>query len=85
MAQFKEMVVNFKKRSLRYLMYRDWAGFERFATEIERCDRLSGSVQLAHRFETYLRTLLREVSKRNVLQNIPWEKVEDTLPGHLEA
>jgi hypothetical protein len=83
--QFKEMVSTFNDHSLRYLMYRDWANFETFNSEIERCDSIGGLVQIAHRFETYLRTLLREVSKRGVLQGIEWEKEQDTLPGSLNA
>jgi hypothetical protein len=83
--QFREMVSTFNDHSLRYLMYRDWANFEMFNSEIERCDSIGGLVQIAHRFETYLRTLLREVSKRGVLQGIEWEKEQDTLPGSLNA
>jgi hypothetical protein len=80
-SQIKEMVSGFNDRSLRYLMYRDWASFEMFHAEMERCDSVGGLVQIAHRFETYLRTLLREVGKRSVLQDIEWEREQDTLPG----
>jgi hypothetical protein len=83
-GQFKEMVSVFNDRSLRHLMYRDWASFEMFHAEIARCDSVGGLVRIAHRFETYLRTLLREVGKRSVLRGIEWEKEGDTLPGHLE-
>jgi hypothetical protein len=37
--------------------------------------------QIAHRFDTFLMTLLREVQKRSILQNLP---PTDDVPG-LEA
>jgi hypothetical protein len=49
-------------------MYRDWSSFESFAMEILKCDSVPGLLQIAHRFDTYLKTLLREVNKRGVLQ-----------------
>lgn len=66
--EVKEAVSVFYHRSIRHLMYRDWATFEMFSVEITHCDNISGLKQITHRFETYLRTLLREVSKRSVLQ-----------------
>ncbi len=63
----RDLVSLFHDRSLRFLMYRDWASYEMFATEISGCDTLGGLRQIAHRFETYLKTLLREISKRGVL------------------
>jgi hypothetical protein len=56
---------------MRYLMFRDWAGFEIFFIEILKCASLTGLVQICHRFETFLMTLFREVSKRAILQNVP--------------
>ena len=64
----KRMISHFYDRSLRFLMYRDWSSFESFAAELLKCDNMPGLIQIAHRFETYLKTLLREVSKRGVLQ-----------------
>lgn len=66
--RLKEMVSAFQDRSLRYLMYRDWTSFEMFMAELVKCSSLTGLAQIAHRFVTYLETLFREVSKRNVLQ-----------------
>ena len=63
----KTLVSRFYDRSLRFLMYRDWSSFESFATELVKCDSMPGMLQISHRFETYLRTLVREVSKRGVL------------------
>jgi len=69
--ELKRSVAEFYERSLKYLMYRDWGGFELFFGEILKCESIPGLLQIAHRFETYLVTLLREVSKRAVLQEVP--------------
>jgi hypothetical protein len=52
-------------------MYRDWSGFELFYIEVLKCGSLSALQQIAHRFETFLVTLLREVQKRSILQGAP--------------
>ncbi len=88
-ARMRKLISLFYDRSLRYLMYRDWSSFESFAVELLKCDDLPGMVQMAHRFETYLKTLLREVSKRNVLR-IPGESEDadesvDALSGTDDA
>lgn len=64
----KRLISRFYDRSLRFLMYRDWSSFEAFAAEILKCESVPGLLQIAHRFDTYLKTLLREVNKRGVLQ-----------------
>ncbi|MGH9324003.1 MAG: hypothetical protein ACRD21_18070 [Vicinamibacteria bacterium] len=64
----KRLISRFYDRSLRFLMYRDWSSFESFALEILKCDSVPGLLQIGHRFDTYLKTLLREVNKRGVLQ-----------------
>ena len=43
---------------MKYLMYRDWSGFELFFIEILKCASLPALQQIAHRFETFLMTLL---------------------------
>ena len=75
----KEIVADFYENSLKYLMYRDWAGFELFFVEILKCESIPGLIQIAHRFDAYLVTLLREVSKRDVLQAVP---SEDSTNAH---
>jgi hypothetical protein len=72
----KRLISRFYDRSLRFLMYRDWSSFESFAVEILKCDSIPGLLSIAHRFDTYLKTLLREVNKRGVLQG----KVPDEIP-----
>jgi len=56
---------------MKYLMYRDWSGFELFFIEILKCASLTALLQIAHRFETFLMTLYREVQKRSVLHDVP--------------
>jgi hypothetical protein len=68
------LIARFYDRSLRFLMYRDWSSFESFAMEILKCESLPGLVSIAHRFDTYLKTLLREVNKRGVLQGSETEE-----------
>jgi hypothetical protein len=67
----KEQISRFYDLNMRYLMYRDWSGFEIFFIEILKCTSLGGLIQIGHRFETFLMTLFREVSKRAILQNVP--------------
>jgi hypothetical protein len=69
--QMKEQISRFYDQNMRYLMYRDWSGFEIFFIEILKCTSLTGLIQIGHRFETFLMTLFREVSKRAILQNVP--------------
>jgi hypothetical protein len=64
----KDGISAFYDHYIKYLMYRDWSGFELFYIEILKCGSLSALGQIAHRFETFLVTLLREVQKRSLLQ-----------------
>ncbi len=70
-ARMKEQISRFYDLNMRYLMYRDWSGFEIFFIEILKCSSLPALTQIAHRFETFLMTLFREVSKRAILHNVP--------------
>jgi hypothetical protein len=67
-ARMKDRVSEFYDNHIKYLMYRDWSGFELFYIEVLKCGSLGALVQIAHRFETFLATLLREVEKRSLLQ-----------------
>jgi hypothetical protein len=69
--QMKRQISDFYDHHIKYLMYRDWSGFELFYIEILKCTSLSGLTQIAHRFETFLVTLLREVQKRSILGGAP--------------
>jgi hypothetical protein len=66
--RMKERISEFYDHHIKYLMYRDWSGFELFYIEILKCGSMSALGQIAHRFETFLVTLLREVQKRSILQ-----------------
>ena len=71
--RMKEAISRFYDNNMKYLMYRDWSGFELFFIEILKCTSLPGLAQIGHRFETFLMTLFREVQKRSILRNIPLE------------
>jgi hypothetical protein len=68
-ADMKEAISQFYDTDMKYLMYRDWSGFELFFIEILKCPSLAALLQISHRFETFLSTLHREVQKRSILQN----------------
>ena len=70
-TQMKDRISEFYDHHIKYLMYRDWSGFELFYIEILKCGSVPGLQQIAHRFETFLVTLLREVQKRSLLQGAP--------------
>jgi hypothetical protein len=79
-GRMKDQISEFYDHHIKYLMYRDWSGFELFYIEILKCGSLSGLTQIAHRFETYLMTLLREVQKRSILEGAP---ASDDIQGVL--
>jgi hypothetical protein len=70
-ARLKEAISRFYDSNMKYLMYRDWSGFELFFIEILKCSSLPGLLLISHRFETFLSTLYREVQKRSILQGVP--------------
>jgi hypothetical protein len=70
-AEMKDAISRFYDTDMKYLMYRDWSGFELFFIEILKCPSLSALIQISHRFETFLSTLHREVQKRSILQISP--------------
>jgi len=72
----KEDISRFYDNDLQYLMYRDWSGFELFFIEILKCTSLPALRQIAHRFESCLMTLFREVQKRAILHDAPPLKEE---------
>jgi hypothetical protein len=80
--RMKDRISEFYDHHIKYLMYRDWSGFELFYIEILKCGSLQALQQIAHRFETFLITLLREVQKRSQLQGAPArEDVTDLIEG----
>jgi hypothetical protein len=74
----KRAISDFYDNSMKYLMYRDWRGFEMFFIEILKTQAPSAVSHITHRFETFLLTLFREVQKRAILQDHP---LGDDLQG----
>ena len=70
-GRLKDAISSFYDHHIKYLMYRDWSGFELFYIEILKCGSVSALTHIAHRFDTFLVTLLREVQKRSLLQGAP--------------
>ena len=80
--RMKDRISAFYDNHIKYLMYRDWSGFELFYIEILKCGSLQALQQIAHRFETFLVTLLREVQKRSQLQGATSrEDITDLIEG----
>jgi hypothetical protein len=73
-VNMKEAISRFYDINMKYLMYRDWSGFELFFIEILKCTSLAALQQIGHRFETFLMTLYREVQKRSILHDIPLDQ-----------
>jgi hypothetical protein len=64
----------FRSGSMKYLMYKDWFDFDNFYHEVQAC-RTSGNLNFSlHRFYMFLTTLIKEVNKRSILYNHPFEK-----------
>lgn len=71
----------FRDETMHFLMYKDWADFERFVGEVLRTyDEPEDFGQVLHRFAGYLGTLLRHVGMRDVLRGRPPTGGEGTRP-----
>ncbi len=70
-TSMKDEISRFYDSNMKYLMYRDWSGFELFFIEILKCTSVAPLLQISHRFETFLMTLFREVQKRSILRDLP--------------
>jgi hypothetical protein len=84
-VRMKDEISSFYDNCIKYLMYRDWSGFELFYIEILKCASLPGLLQIAHRFDTFLMTLFREVQKRSILQNAPLADAYQGIESRREA
>jgi len=62
----------FRRGSMKHLMFKDWSLFDRFHTGFSRERAPRAFLPAAHQFEVYLKTLIREVSKRSVLSTHPF-------------
>ena len=79
-VRMKEEISRFYDEHMKFLMYRDWSGFELFFIEILKCTSIPALLQIGHRFATFLMTLYREVQKRSVLQVTPMDPTLDDAP-----
>jgi hypothetical protein len=59
---------DFRQKSLKYLMFKDWEEFEKFMEEIETSKTREPLRFALHKFRIFMEALLGEVSKRSVLQ-----------------
>lgn len=62
--------LKFKESSLKYLMYKDWQNFEDFIDNVITTMSDNKLEKVLSDFEAYLEAILKEVKKRNVLQNM---------------
>ena len=62
----------FRGGTMRHLMFKDWALFERFHAGFSRERTPKSFLPAANQFEVFLRTLVREVGKRSVLAGLPF-------------
>jgi len=62
----------FRRGSMKHLMFKDWTLFDRFFTGFSRERTPRAFLPAAHQFEVFLKTLIREVSKRSVLSTYPF-------------
>ncbi len=79
---FADDLAGFRRGAMRYLMFKDWSAFDRFANGFSRDCSTKTFLSAAHQFEIYTKTLIREIGKRQVLSDHPFapkglEKGED--------
>ncbi len=79
MKEMLDALEAFRRGSMKFLMFKDWAVFERFHAGFSRERAPRAFAPPAHQFEVFLRTLVREVNKRSVL-SAPPPKDADTQP-----
>jgi hypothetical protein len=65
--RFYEALLAFQGRSMRFLMYKDWAPIERFIGDFKNSASMKQREILAHQFGVFLKTLIGFVAKRAVL------------------
>jgi hypothetical protein len=73
-------IESFRRGGMRYLMFRDWSLFERFHAGFSRERTPRSFVPAANQFDGFLRTLVKEVGKRDVLAEHPFKGFR-TDPG----
>lgn len=68
-----EAVAQFRRGSLRYMMYKDWESFERLADELTTARGAAELGPVLHRFGAYLETLFGQINMRAVLSEKPFD------------
>ena len=69
---FADDLAAFRRGGMRYLMFKDWSVFDRFANGFSRDCSTKTFLSAAHQFEIYTKTLIREIGKRQVLADQPF-------------
>lgn len=72
--EFQEELASFRRGAMRYLMFKDWSVFDRFAVGFTRDRSLKTFLAAAHQFEIFAKTLIREIGKRQVLSEQPFRQ-----------
>ena len=70
----------FRRGSMRHLMFKDWSLFERFHAGFSRERSPRTFLPAAHQFEVFLRTLVREIGKRSVLSGVAFKGLRPPVP-----
>jgi hypothetical protein len=69
---FSDDLAAFRRAGMRYLMFKDWSAFDRFAGGFSRDCSTKTFLSAAHQFEIFAKTLIREIGKRQVLADQPF-------------
>ncbi len=64
-------IQRFRNTTMRFLMYRDWRQFDEFIDQMQHLTSAAARRTLLDQLNAFLGTLLREVNKRDVLQEHP--------------
>ncbi len=80
-----EALDGFRRGSMKHLMFKDWSLFDRFQTGFTRERTPRAFLPAAHQFEVFLKTLIREVSKRSVLSAHPFRAPKGKAGEESEA
>jgi hypothetical protein len=83
--EFLEQLASFRRGGMRYLMFKDWSAFDRFASGFQRERAMKTFLGAAHQFEIYAKTLIREIGKRQVLADRPFKPKEISVVAAEES
>lgn len=72
LEDFSEELASFRREAMRYLMFKDWSVFDRFAAGFSSDCSTKTFLAAAHQFEIFAKTLIREIGKRQVLSDQPF-------------